>query len=268
MPSALKRMYHDVSDMSMPVKRKRTVSKATGLTGPVSAKIRSAVRKAIVGAAEKKNFVAYAANQSITTAAATFPFGVYLTPQIGQGGGDGQRIANRVKVLSSNLRLCVNLLPYNATTNPLPVPLLVRILIVGYKKANQGVVASTDLSTAIWEVNSGVTGFQGNPLDITFKVNDQSYTTFYDTVIKLGAAGTSTTTPVSSGSYFDSSNMTMFLDIDVPTAGPLVYNDTTNVPTNKNRFLIIQPVTADGSACGSYTMAECHYAITTTYVDL
>lgn len=255
-------------DMQVSAKRKRTYNKPKGLTGPVTAKIRSAVRKAIVGQAEKKCFVTYAANQSIVTAASSTPFGVCLTPQIGQGGGDGQRIGNKVKILSSNLKLCVNLLPYNATTNPLPMPLLVRILIVGYKKANQQLMNGTDANAALWEVNSGAAGPQGNPLDITLQVNDQSYATYYDTVIKLGATGTSTTTPVSSGSYFDSSNMSMYLDIDVAMSGPLTYNDTTNIPTNKNRFLIIQPVTADGQACGSYTMAECHYTISTKYIDM
>lgn len=249
-------------------KRSKAVNKTQGLTGPVTAKIRSIVRKTISGEAEKKSYIVYAANQSIITASATTPFAVYLAPQVAQGGGDGQRIGNKIKVISSVLRICINLLPYNAVSNPLPPPLLVRILILGFKKQNVNSAGVTDASSALFEVNSGVVGPQGNPLDITLQVNDQSWVVYYDQVIKLGATGTSSTTPVSSGAYFDASDMSAFLNIPIKHIGMFQYNDTTNVPTNKNTFLFIQPVTADGQGSGSYTMAECHYTIVTKYIDM
>lgn len=265
--SSLKRSY-SVPYVPYNNKRSKTLNKPTGLTGPVTAKIRSMVRKTIAGEAEKKSYIVYAANQSIITSSATSPFAVFLAPQVAQGGGDGQRIGNKIKVLKQSLRICINLLPYNAVSNPLPPPLLIRILIVGYKKANVNAIGTTDASTALFEVNAGVTGPQGNPLDITLSVNDQSFTTYYDRVIKLGATSTSATTPVNSGAYFDASDMTQYMEIDVKHVGMFQYNDTTNVPTNKNTFLLIQPVTADGQASGALTMAECHYTIKTIFTDI
>lgn len=250
-------------------KRARASYKPMALHTRVTPSIRTFVRKAIEKQAEKKHCVTYASNQPITTAAATTPFGLYLSPVIAQGGGDGQRIGNRIKLLSSHLKIAINLLPYNATTNPLPPPLYVRVMVVTFIRQNTNLASVTDADTALFEVNSGTVGCQGTVLDTTLPINDQSYKVWYDKVVKLGSTGTSATTPVSSGAYFDMSEMSCLLEIPINNLGTYVYADTTsNVPRNKNTFLFLQPVTADGQAGGGYVMAECHYTILSEYTDI
>jgi hypothetical protein len=250
-------------------KRRRSYNKPTGLTSAVSKKIRAVVKKSIMSEAEKKRFVLYASNQSCPTGSSgVTPLCVYIAPELNQGGGDGQRIGNKVKVTKSTLRLMVNLRPYNVTTNPLPPPVWVRVLIVSFKKGNTNNIANTDLSTNLFSVTSGSVPFQGTPLDICFGVNPESWNVYHDTVFKLGATSATSTGPASTGSYLDQSDMTKALEIDIKNIGTMMYQDTLSTPTNKNTWLIIQPITAEGSAASGYIMTECHYVVDTEFIDL
>jgi hypothetical protein len=156
--SALKRSV--TLDGPQSGKRVKTSHKTQGLTTPMYKRITSLVERKDLALQEKKRWILYAANQpiAVSNGGAVFPFQSCLTPQISQGTGDGLRIGNKVKVLSGELKICVNLLPYNATTNPLPTPLWCRILVMDYKKQKTNNIANTDIQTALFTVNSGTVG--------------------------------------------------------------------------------------------------------------
>lgn len=269
MPSSKRSYESNGGNGSKSIKRKRSTYKPTGVTTTVTKKIKAAVKRSLTAMAEKKRFVLYAANQTIRTGAgAVLPFTAFISPEISQGGGDGQRIGNKVKVVKQNINLMVNLLPYNATTNPLPAPVWIRVLLLGSRKINTNNIASTDIATNLFNVTSGTVALQGTPLDLCFSINPESWHVYHDEVFKLGVTSATSTGPTSTGAYLDNSDMSRALSINVKNIGTHLYQDTSPVPTNKNTYLVIQAVSADGQAGGSYFMAECHFAVDTTFIDV
>lgn len=265
---SLKRSYH-VSSESGSSKRAKSTQKTMGLTTPMYKRVNALVKKRSMDLLEKKKWILYAANQpiAVSNGGAVFPFQSCLTPQVTQGTGDGLRIGNKLKVLSADLNICVNLLPYNATTNPLPTPIWARILVMDYKKQKTNNIANTDIQTALFTVNAGTVGPQGTPLDMTLEVNNESWSVYHDEVFRLGSTAPSSTGPVSSGSYFDNTQMSVRKSIQLKPTGTYMYNDATVVPTNKSCWLVILTCSADGQNSASYFLSECHYTATWRYVD-
>jgi len=249
-----------------PYFKKATVRK------PVSseAKIRSIARNELLRTAEKKHYTLYAANQTITSASATFPSSAYITPQLSQGTQDAQRIGNKVKCVGGSVCGFVNLIPYNAVTNPQPPPVWVKIFLCSYKRQQTNSITNTDADSAFFRVNNANLAFQGNMLDMCLPVNDDSWMVHDTRSFKIGAtaANTAGSSPISSGTWTDNSDMSQKFQFDLKgILGSLSYNDATVVPTNKNLWLIFQTVNADGNT-SSLNSCEYHYVVDFKFVDL
>jgi hypothetical protein len=266
----MKRSY--VSDSTtMPMyKKSKKSQKYTGLSSEINKKISATVKRSLISVAERKLWLTYAANQPIPTGQGGFYcFNANIAPLIAQGTGDGQRIGNKVRVISSNIQGFVNLLPYSApTSNIATPPLWLRIMLVAYRKQQTGTFTATDFTGAFLDVGTGVVPLQGNILDMTLPINKESWIVLNEDMCKLGVTGTSSTTPVNSGSYFDASTMSYHFNLDVKNTGVQMYNDATTQPTNKNAFLVIQAVTADGFSVSPQQTCEVHYVVKYNYIDM
>lgn len=254
------------------VKRK-TTTRRSRVSGPsTSAALVALIKKVLVNQAEKKEFINYGANQSLITASGTTFANINLIPAIAQGTSSSQRIGNEINVTNGWVRICVNLLPYNAVSNPNNPPLYVKIWII-YPKQQQGSTLSglnPTIGSSFFKLNGANTGPQGNMLDICLPVNDNLWGVLQTKTRMIGVTGTNATGPASTSSWMDNNKMSAMFDFDITKhLGKLQYNDTTsNDPTNKSLFAVMQAVNADGTAGGTYTMCEYHFSFCMQYTDV
>lgn len=233
------------------------------------------VKKPVIKMAEKKQQSAISINNSVTPAdTAILPYYAVMTPALAQSATEIGRIGNKVKISSAYVKGYVNLLPYNVATNTFP-DLKVRLLLVSYKRRN---VNATNLPTLalsdvqdILQVGGGGIPFQGNMTDVLCPINNEVWTVYHDKVVTLSLGGSSTgygatTTPHSgSGSYQTGFNFSMGKALN-----NLNYDDDvgSQFPTNKNLWLIAQPITTDGGARQAGPVCEIHWTTVFNYTDV
>lgn len=250
---------------STKIVRKRTYKRKQ----PVSKKLKAYVRKAIHSQIENKHFFSYAANNAIVTASTSTPTSLNLLPSLAIGASDGQRVGNNIKIVKGVITGFVNILPYSATLNPLSTPIMVRIWIVSGRQLNSNNFANYSPGTNFFEAGSSQVGFQGTMLDMVLRNNTQEYIVHAQKTFKIGAGYASGTGPVGTSGYFDNSPMSRKFTFNWGryVRSKLIYNDAvTNIPTNRNMFIVFQAVNADGSS-SAVNPAEFHYTNEVLYED-
>lgn len=249
--------------------RKRMVKKTVRKSRRVSKKpklassIRKYVKKEVHRNIENKEKLNFAANQTIITSDATtctYP----LLMNIIQGTQDDNRIGNQIRTVKGVIKLALNLLPYDAITNPNPVPVWVRIWVVRDLR-NAGQLSTMDITAYnnFYRGNGSGVSMQGNPLDTVLEVNKDYFRVLYSKVIKLGVTSAfNAGIPINAGSYFDNSDMGKVLTINWGKwcKKQIKFNETSNYPNNDNLYIVFQPVSVDGTTSGSKRMVELHYA--------
>ena len=118
--------------------------------------------------------------------------------------------------------------------------------------------------------NDGTTnGFAGNMLDMCYAVNEQSWDLLETRTFKLGVGDTNATQAASTASWLDDSSFSKEIKFDFTPyiKGMHEWNDNTNVPTNRNLWMFIQTVYADGSNTGGLTPIELHNSQITKFTD-
>lgn len=245
-------------------KKKRTFRKKVS---KVPLAIKSYVKKALHVNIENKVLTSYAANQSINVAVSNVPSWINLMPVVSAGIGSGNRIGDEINVVKAYIRGRINILPYNVTTNPLS-PVLVKMWLVSHRRINSNQLTDTDISTTFFTINNGTIGFQGNMLDMIFTPNLDSWKIYKTKSFELGSSSSSGTTG-SAGTYFDNSAMTVpFYFEYAKHVGKVKYLNGASVPQNKNLFLVIQVITADGSSSASSIQpAESHFVSRIEFED-
>lgn len=234
------------------------------------------VQRVINKQVERKQFVISVANNSITTAAGGgVPSALNLMPFLSLGTNQEARVAERIKIVKASVKGFVNLLPYNALTNTLSTPVMVKLWCVSSKLTNVNTIGSTAIGTGFFEVGSDTVGFQGNMLDMMLPVNRQSWTVYGTKQFELGATYASATGQVGTGGYYDNSNMILPFEFDYGShfKTPLRFSDDSsslngNYPYDRNCWLIIQSIYADGSATAGLVTAEYHYVVNVEYTDM
>lgn len=258
--------------------RKRRVTKSKSLVAKKAVKSLSnkifaqKVMKVIHRKAENKVWIFYAANQPISCATSTTPTGFSLIPPITQGVGHSQRIGDSVNVVSAKIQGYVNLLPYNATTNPTVGPTFVKIWVLSVKNMqNTGTLNSTTLSSNFFETNNASVGFQGNVLDTVLTVNKQNFTVYATKTILLSSGATQGSTYYNSAgaSCGSSGRFSAHFSFDYTKhLKTMKFDDTSPIyPTNRNLWIIFQAVYADGTSL-ALTPAEYHCNYRVEYEDL
>lgn len=251
-------------------KKAKALDKITGLSSGVTPKVKAYVKKAIQSNAENKVFIDYQSNNTITSAgtAAPQPYAIGLSPTITQGTSSNQRIGNQVTVKKAWVRGWVNLTPFNSISNVGPVPCLVKIWLCKNRKVNSNNIADTSIATDFFDTGAGVVGFQGNVLDMNLPNNMDNWHIFEEKTFKIGAASASATGPVGTGGYYDNSPMTVPFYFEYGKhLGLLKFTDGSVPATNKNCFVVIQVVYANGNSAATSTAAEVHWSLRLEYQD-
>ena len=235
-------------------------------TLPVNDKLKKYVQRAISKRTENKKYVAYAANNSIFTAGPTSaPSGINLLPVIAQGLGQAGRLGNEISIRKAVLKIRFNPKP---NTNVSPLPLILKCWLCSYKIENASALALADYSNFFDTGNSSI-GFQNNTLDLVLPVNTDEWTLYKTWEIKLGVSGVSAGY-TSAANVFDNSPFSdgFVIDYADKLKSALKYDDSVNTCTNRNMFLIIQAVAADGSGpAEGLAIAEYHYTLNISYED-
>lgn len=237
-------------------RRKRMAKKPT-----VSARIKKYVKKQIHANVENKEVASFSSNNSITagdSASGTHPI---LVP-VAQGTSEGSRIGNQIRVVKGQIKASFNLLPYNATSNPNPLPVLVKVWLIRDIRTNQQL---SSLGVTVYNnfFRAGATtySFQGNPLDVVGECNKDLIRVLATRTFRLGCTGSITATPIYGQSFLDNSPMAKQITINWGkyVKKQLKFDETDNYATNANLYLVIQPVAADGSNTTGKTPIEWHY---------
>jgi len=231
--------------------------------------VRKIVAKEILKRTEKKIYVTSVINQAVTTASGSIPTGIYLGPLLTQGSADNARVGNRIDVQSAEFVMYFNLLPYNATTNYNVPPVWVKIFIVRYKPRNTSNGANVTWQTDFFQNNGTSQGFNGNTQDLVLGVNEEQYECLETRVFKLGVSNAGTTGPASSGAWCDNSPSAqqVVFDLTKHMKGSWEYNDNANVASNRNLWMVVQAVNADGSNSGGLNICEFHSGLQVKFID-
>lgn len=213
---------------------------------------KSYVRKAIHGNISNRRWVDYNAGTQITTAGAgSTPQSISLLPyNLVRDANDNGRIGNTIKIVKAYCKGYVNLLPYALATNPKVAPVMVKMWVLSCKDRHTYPLSGTNISLNFFDAGASATGFQGNILDMTLPNSKETYNIHYTKSFKLGlGSGTnsflSTNVQVNDNSSY---NKGFFFNYGKKFKGPIKYLDGTGYPSNKNCFLAIQCVYADGSS--------------------
>lgn len=239
----------------------------------VSKSFAAKVKRVISRQAENKVWLAYGANNAITTVSTgATPTNIQLVPSVSQGTGHANRVGDVINIRKAYIRGFVNLLPYNATTNPTVGPVYVKMWLLSVKNmTNSGTLSSSLIGNNMFEAGTSSIGFQGNMLDMVLSPNDMLVTVHKTKTIRLEAGATqgSTYYNAAGGSCGGKGSFSVpFYFSYAKHMRRLKYDDTSPVqPTNRNLFLAFQAVYADGTSL-ALTTAEYHYAIRVEFEDL
>lgn len=232
------------------------------------------VKRIINAQVERKQYVDYGVNQPMITASATLPSSIQLMPQLAQGTSQESRIGQQIKITKATVKGFINLLPQNASTNPLSTPIWIKIWLVSAKITNSAGWSNASSQSGFFEVGSNTAGFQGNMLDMILPTNKDAFTVYKSKKFNLGATYASTTGPVNHNGYLDNSKMSLpfYFSYGQHYKQQLKYNDDSsalngNYPYNRNCYLVFQAVYADGSVATG-PIAEYHYTINIEYTDM
>lgn len=250
-------MYRPTTRRRKYIRRRRIIRKRK-----VPATIKSYVKKQIHRNIENKEKMNYASNLSIQTgdvATTTYP----LLMNIIQGSQNDQRVGNQIRTVKGVWKGVFNLLPYDAVTNPNAQPTWVKIWVVKDLK-NNGQLSTMDNTSYLnfFRINNSGLGFQSNPLDTCLEINNDYFRVLYQRTFKLGAASAfNAGIPTNANSYFDNSPFAKQITINWGkwNKKQLKFNDNTGYCINDNMYLVVQPVTADGTSALGKRLVEMHY---------
>lgn len=243
--------------------------KKTKTKGKFPKGLKTLISQTVRSLSEEKIVIATGSNVALPCASLATPNHLNLCPQISQGSSHNTRTGNEVRVTSCTVRGHVTILPYNATTNTLGAPALVKIWICRYKNANVASMASTNADTAFFDTGASTTGMGTTILDMSLYPNPDSWDVLETKTFKVGIASQSATFPVGINAYYDNSPCVVPFRFDVGKylKGPLMYQDTSNTCTNKNLFFVIEAVYAQGNITNGLSIAELSYAYQCKYTD-
>lgn len=246
------------------MRRKRTMRPR----GRVSLATKKYVKAAIHKQIENKVIVSNLANQSLPTALiGTDPWHLNLLPLISEGAEQGERSGVVVTPRRCVIKGFVNLKPYNASTNP-HQPIKLKMWLLSYKLANRNAATfASGTFDEFFEGGNSAFPFQGNMLDMILPVNRQQWTVHSQRMINLGSTYGST----GSGSIVhDNSRFSVPFSFNVGKylKTKLKFDDTdTDRCTNRNMWLVVQAVSAEGSTGIAYVTSEIHYAYEFQFED-
>lgn len=238
----------------------------------VSQRVKSYVKREIHRNIENKMVTTYGANQPLTNGSATTTTMPLILGML-QGGEASKRIGNQIKVVRGQLKIVFNLLPWNATSNPNPPPVWVKLWVVRDLK-NGGQLSSMD-GTAwgkLFRTGNASVGFQGTPIDMCFDINKDQFRVLTTKTFRLGVASAyMSNIPISQYAYFDNAPASKQITFNYAKycKKQLKFDDANSQwAVNENLYLVMQAVPVDGTQNAVNTaLVEYHYVNTMEFED-
>lgn len=186
MPKYIRRRYRKRTRRPRKSSRRPRVSRA--VKSYVARQIHTAAENKVVNWTYSGNLYPY--NASTSQWIAYNLFGLYPNASnltCSQGVGEGGRVGNKINVRKGMLKFVITQNPYNATTNPNPMPYDIRVMI-GYLK-NSPVTGPgfTDFGELFQNGNSSQAPYS-NIYDMIQQPNSDSWGIVYDKIVKCGPA--------------------------------------------------------------------------------
>lgn len=243
----------------------------------VSAPVKKYIKRAIHANVENKRAFS---NQSYAVGNINNSSTLYvrpLTPNSGglltidQGTGQGNRIGNKCKTLKAMLRYTLFSLPYDAVSNPLPVPSEVMI-VMGFVKSAPASTPNAGQVALLFQGGSSALAPQGDLGDLILPYNSDVWTIKKVIRHKIGSSSVEGTGSQPSRQFFANNdfkyNAVRALDITSIYPKNLVFSDTVQQIQNAGLYIMIQAVNANGTISNAATTSVFFdYCIDLTFED-
>lgn len=236
------------------MRRRRTTKKSVP---KVSKVVRKYVKKEIAKQAENKvinieqarEFGSYLDSNTMNA----FPLTPYITlfPSPTLGVNSNQRIGNECRTRRVTLNYVLRPTPYNATFNPLPVPVHVQFYL-GYVKQASGVLPVSADFTAFYQNGSSSLAPSATLSDLIADVNTDKFTILKSWVHKIGFQNSNGTGANVGWSTYSNNdfrlNVVKKMDITKMYPKILRFDDATQSLQGRGLFMWYQAVSANGLA--------------------
>ena len=232
----------------------RRIKKGTGAS--VSQNVKAYVKKAIHVSNENKSVQLqyttslYGVNGSSTlNAFPVCPYTGYLT--VAQGVGQNGRVGNSIKTRSLMFRYVLRPLAYDATINSVPQPYEVQMLFCRVRNNPTSIPASAEVNN-LFQLNNASLGPQGTLEDLCVPFNKDYWEILKVQRHKIGYAENTGSGAQITSSYLANNdfklNVVNSVNLTKYYPKTVKFNDTTNTPTTKGIFLLINVISAVSSA--------------------
>lgn len=197
---------------------------------------------------------------------------------IGQGDDESKRQGNQITTSSNVLKFAAMLLPWHATTNPDPKPVILKYWVLSIRGGTLGnTIYDIELicQTKFFESGASYYGFSDSVMDILRMVNDEVLYVHETKEFKLGAAyymasGAGGATPTSNQGYTNN-DFNYFVKWSIPlykyTQKNIKWNDNDPQMYNRNKFVLFTIMNADGTAIGTRQPVELYYSHNYKFTD-
>lgn len=236
--------------------RKKTVAKKPKVSAPVRQYVKRAIHKEI------ENKISFYTQQNLSIAAYNTTPNMNVATMIPyvnitQGTGQQNRIGNMIRTRKCMFSYALAVLPYNAASNPIPVPQDV-LIFFGKIKGDPVTTPGSGQFANLWQEGSGSRAPYNNHCDNLQLVNADLFKVYKILRHKIGY-GTYTGTSAQGAPQYYSNNdykfsVTRKLDLTRYLPKTVKFNDTASAPTNDNLFMWVMCNPADGSTAsvGTY----------------
>ena len=245
---------------------------------PLTAKAVARIAKQVVSRqAETKMVQYFSTGLDILPSSATgFPVSIQpVSPytgflEIAQGVGQGQRVGNRIKLKSLTMKGTIWPLPYNASSNPNPVP--TQVVLWFFVQRTSMTTTPANLTQFLQEGDTS-RGLQNNLSDLVSTVNKDVYRLFARRVFKVGYAGYGGTGTQPAFQAFANNdfklNHNFRVNLTRHAIKTVIYSDaTSNIPRTRGIWCVAQAIAADGSAMANNIVpCKMSYELSCTYED-
>lgn len=175
--------------------------------------------------------------------------------QMVQGTSQQTRIGNRVTVKRAIFRGIMAPNPYNATSNPVPTPVMIRMIILSTRRnvAGQGVADIYNIcNNTLFANGASSLGMLGTLYDVVTPYNNDVVTVYYQKTFKLGYESYSGVTGGADVGQTKASNdykLNHRFSINVAKYmnKALKFNDNAGGTTSRQLYAVFQPVNFNGS---------------------
>jgi len=190
---------------------------------------------------------------------------------IQQGLGQGDRIANKIKIMRAMFRYVINPLPYDIGSNAFPTPTEVMI-IFGFTKGQPSVTPNSSFVAQIFQSGSTALAPTGTLPDLIQPFNTDVFTIKKVIRHKIGNSAVEGTGGQANRAYFANNDFkyNAVRSVNITNIYPksLQWTDNGTVPQNAGLFLMFQAVNADGTVMAASTIStRINYTIDLTYED-